>query len=207
MLVGIDFDNTIVCYDALIHRAATERGWLHEPVAATKAQVRDYLRRTEREPLWTELQGYVYGPGICDASPFPGVLEFLAQCHRRDIRCIIVSHKTRTPLAGPPHDLHAAAHRWLAHYGIYGDADSGITPERVFLELTKEAKLARIGAERCDVFIDDLPELLSEATFPADTRRILFAPAGDDGAVRDFATASSWSAITEMILSEASTPR
>lgn len=207
MLVGIDFDNTIVCYDELFHRVATERGLLDEPVAATKGTVRDYLRRTDREPCWTELQGYVYGPGIVAAAPFPGVLDFFARCRRRGIRCIIVSHKTRTPFAGPPYDLHAAAHRWLAAQGLYDAADSGIARDGVFLELTKEAKLERIGRERCDLFIDDLPELLSEPTFPADTRRILFSPAGDDGAARAFPCATSWSAITEMILSEASAPR
>ncbi len=39
MLVGLDFDNTIVCYDRLFHRLASERGFITEAVPATKGAV------------------------------------------------------------------------------------------------------------------------------------------------------------------------
>src|SRR5881392_3621645 len=73
MLVGLDFDNTIVCYDRLFHRLATERGLLPHGVAENKGAVRDYLRSIGREDDWTEMQGVGYGPRISDAEPFPGV--------------------------------------------------------------------------------------------------------------------------------------
>jgi hypothetical protein len=46
-----------------------------------------------------------------------------------------------------------------------------------FLELAKEAKVARIAALDCEVFIDDLPEIFASPDFPASARRILFDPA------------------------------
>ena len=49
MLVGLDFDNTIVCYDRLFHRLARERGLIPEHVPATKGAVRDHLRNVGRE--------------------------------------------------------------------------------------------------------------------------------------------------------------
>ena len=53
---------------------------------------------------------------------------------------------------------------------------------QVFFELTKEEKLARIGSFGCDVFLDDLPEILQASGFPASTRRILFDPEGHHAA-------------------------
>src|SRR4051812_20761119 len=144
MLVGLDFDNTIVCYDRLFHRLARERGLLPDHVPATKGAVRDHLRAIDREDDWTEMQGVGYGPRITDAEPFPGVKEFLAGCNAAGIRVVIISHKTRHPYLGAKHDLHAAAHTFLADHGFYRTADTGLSPESVYLELTKQAKLDRI---------------------------------------------------------------
>lgn len=200
MLVGLDFDNTVVCYDALFHRLATERGLLPPQVPATKGQVRDYLRRAGREDLWTELQGIAYGPRMAEATPFPGVLEFLARCRDNDDRCVIVSHKTRYPYAGTDHDLHVAAREWLVTNGFLDRARTGLSADHVYLELTKEAKLERIAELRCDVFVDDLPEFLAEPSFPPQTDRIWFAPAnGEPATDLPFRRAESWRAIGDLI--------
>jgi hypothetical protein len=78
MIIGLDFDNTIVCYDHIIHSAALERGLIPTHIRVSKNSIRDYLRGQDKDDLWTELQGYVYGPGLKDALPYPGVKEF---CH------------------------------------------------------------------------------------------------------------------------------
>lgn len=77
MRIGIDFDNTIVCYDGLFHRIAVEKGWLDSSVSATKQAVRDALRKQGQEEDWIWLQGEVYGARILQATPFPGVWDFL----------------------------------------------------------------------------------------------------------------------------------
>ena len=51
MIVGVDFDNTIVAYDALFHRVASERGLIPATVAATKIAVRDALRASGQEAI------------------------------------------------------------------------------------------------------------------------------------------------------------
>ena len=61
MRIGIDFDNTIVSYDALFHKVAREQGVVPPNTPANKLAVRDYLRQIGKEDLWTEMQGYVYG--------------------------------------------------------------------------------------------------------------------------------------------------
>src|SRR5204863_5483447 len=107
----------------------------------TNSHVRDHLRSIGREPDWTELQGIAYGPRIVDANPYPGVLDFLAGCLERRVNCAIISHKTRFPYLGEPHDLHGAAHLWLGAHGSYKTARTGLSPSAVHLALTKEGKL------------------------------------------------------------------
>lgn len=174
MFIGLDFDNTIVRYDRLFHRLAVERGFVPASLTATKQSVRDHMRANSREDEWTELQGVVYGPRIVDAEPWPGVLEFLGLCWDAGVQVAVVSHKTRHPYRGEKHDLHAAAFRFLEAHGFH---DLGLPRDRVFLEATLPEKLARIGSLRCSAFIDDLPEVLGEAAFPAEVRRVLFDPA------------------------------
>jgi hypothetical protein len=176
MLLGVDFDNTIVRYDRLFHHVAVERGLIPRDVPASKGDVRDYLRGIGGENDWIELQGIVYGVRMHEADPFPGVIEFFQRCIRDGVAVCIVSHKTRKPFQGPDCDLHEAAQRWLREHGFYDPAVVGLAPEQVWFELTKAEKLARIAAAGCTHFIDDLPELLGEASFPAGVERLLFDP-------------------------------
>jgi len=176
MKVGLDFDNTIVCYDRLFHTLAVERGLIPPETPVNKTAVRDYLRRIDREDDWTVLQGVAYGPEIHRAEPYPGVLDFLHRCRAQGVPVCIISHKTRHPYRGLQYDLHAAARSFLARHGFLQTAETGLGDENVFLELTKEAKLARIGAAGCTHFVDDLPEFLAEVAFPAGTARVLFDP-------------------------------
>ena len=46
--IGIDFDNTIVCYHKLFHRLAVERSLIPVSVAVSKCAVRDYLLEQQR---------------------------------------------------------------------------------------------------------------------------------------------------------------
>jgi hypothetical protein len=176
MRLGIDFDNTIVCYDALFHRLASERGLVPSNLAASKSAVRDYLRHAGNEEAWTEMQGMVYGPYLRDAHPFPGVLNFFRACRAAGIPVCIISHKTRHPFRGEPHDLHAAAIDWLEMQGFFDPAQVDLPRDQVFFELTKTAKLDRIRQSGCTHFIDDLPEFLGETAFPPQVLRLLFDP-------------------------------
>lgn len=178
MVIGIDFDNTIVCYDQLFHRVAREQGLIPADVPVAKNAVRQHLIRAGREAAWTAMQGHVYGERMLEALPFPGALDFLQRCVRRAIDVYIISHKTRHPYVGPQYDLHGASHAWLECHGFYDPARINLGRERVFFELTKTDKLERIGRLGCRFFVDDLPDILSAATFPAGVRRVLFDPSG-----------------------------
>lgn len=174
--IGVDFDNTIVCYDEVFHQAAVAKGLIPAFVPRTKDAVRNYLRAARREDDWTELQGYVYGPGMAGACPFPGVQGFFVACRAGGLSVYIISHKTRHPYRGPAHDLHAAARQWLAAQGFHDPEGIGLPPERVYFALTKQEKLARIREVGCTHFVDDLPEFLAEPAFPRDIAPLLFDP-------------------------------
>ena len=107
------------------------------------------------------------------AALFDGALEALTQLAGSGWEIVIVSHKTKTPFLGPPYDLHAAAHGFL-------HASELLKPRgpvsKAWFETTKEEKIQRIALERCDAFLDDLPEILLMPEFPTPTRKLLFAP-------------------------------
>lgn len=174
--IGVDFDNTIVCYDALFHRVAREQGLIPADVPVSKGAVRDHLRAIGQEDVWTAMQGDVYGKRMLEAHAFPGVLDCLRRLVQVSIPVFIVSHKTRHPYLGPKYDLHEAALAWMTQQGIFDPSSVGLPRAHVFLELTKQAKLQRIAALQCTHFIDDLPELLGDTEFPSGVERLLFDP-------------------------------
>lgn len=206
MRIGIDLDNTIVCYDDLFQRLAAERALAPPSPAMSKTSVRDHLRRSGRENEWTLLQGEAYGPRMAEARAFLGVLDFIIECRRASIAVCIISHKTRHPLAGPPYDLHRAGRDWLEHAGFF-TADTGLTSADVFFELTKEHKLKRIAQQRCTCFIDDLPELLSDPAFPAQVQRVLFDPASQESCLRrsSVMTLGAWRFASQLLFHEVTT--
>lgn len=176
MRIGIDFDNTIVCYDQIFHRVAREKEVIPPEVPVNKTAVRDYLRQAGLEPIWTEMQGYVYGPRLNEAQAFPGVIDFIKQAVSESHEVFIISHKTRHPYLGEKHDLHQAAWGWLQLNGFFLPTGVGLTRDHVFFQEAKVDKLSRIGECRCDVFIDDLPEILNAPEFPSGVDKILFDP-------------------------------
>jgi hypothetical protein len=175
--LGLDFDNTIVCYDTAIAVLAEQLFDLPPEVPRTKLGVRDFLRGADREPEWTAFQGELYGPGMRHAQPFEGAIETMQLLAAAGNDLVIVSHRSRRPYAGQPHDLHGAARSWVAEMlqsaGLFADDNSSVN----FLE-TRQEKVARISELSCQAFLDDLPEVLGAPGFPTSVAGILFEPCG-----------------------------
>lgn len=201
MRIGIDFDNTIACYEGAFHAAALERNLIPADLPRSKVHVRNYLNGAGQAEAFTELQGYLYGARMDLVSVYPGFHAFLATALAQGHDLFIVSHKTRRPIAGPVYDLHAAALRFLDAQGITRHLSS---TSRIFFEETKEAKILRAAALDVDTFIDDLPEILAMPGFPAKTRKILFDPDAHypDGDWRGqcFDTHRDWESVASALL-------
>lgn len=196
--IGIDFDNTIVSYDTLFYRVALERGLIPADLTRTKLSVRDHLRQSGREHIWTELQGYVYGARMEDALAYPGAIDFFSWAQASGNKLVIISHKTRRPFLGHPYDLHEAARGWVRKF-LTEQPQPLIQEADVYFELTKDEKLGRVAALDLDYFIDDLPEILSAPGFPPRTAGLLFDPDGaftGDAQIHAF---RSWQHISQHI--------
>lgn len=199
MVIGIDFDNTIICYDEVFHRAALSQGLIPSNLPARKNVVRDFLRGQGQEQEWTELQGLVYGTRMSEASAFPGFREFLERGMRVGLPIHIISHKTRTPAVGPAYDLHQAAMDWLRDQGFIEPAPHGLPLSRVCFGSTREEKIQLIRKAACTHFIDDLEEVFREESFPKDTVKILFAHTPPQPREKSLVIASGWPWLTEFL--------
>jgi hypothetical protein len=197
MRIGLDLDNTIICYDALFHRVARESDLVPASVAGSKRAVKAWVDAHHGNDVWTELQAEVYGPRLQDACAYPGALDFVVSCRALGHSFFILSHKTEFPARGVQCHLRLAATRWLKASRWIPEA---IAPEDVEFHSTRGDKVRAIAARQCDVFVDDLPEVFAEPGFPSTTRPILFDP--DSLYLDSFGAsrAESWAAVARQVL-------
>jgi len=178
MRIGLDFDNTIVCYDEAIIRLAEKIFDLPKELALTKTGLRDYLRRQGREPDWTSFQGELYGPGMKFAQPYNGCIEAINKLLRDGHTFFIISHRSKHPYGGQNYDMHAHARNWI-NTVLYSRIRTWVleeSHENTFFMETKQDKLQKIKELRIDYFLDDLPEMVDEAKKFVSGKSILFDP-------------------------------
>ena len=202
MLIGVDFDNTIVCYDQVFYEVARKKGLIPAEVPISKDQVRGYLQKHDREKEWTELQGVVYGPRIQEASPFPGVLEFLDRCKQQCIVICIISHKTEYARYDETRtNLREAALEWMEGHRFFQAAGLALSPDSVVFGATRQEKIEHIRQSGCTHFIDDLEEVFLEETFPANVEKIFFAP-NRQSAAAGVKVMAGWEEINDYFFSD-----
>lgn len=199
--IGLDFDNTLIRYDAVFLQVARERRLVGPDFAGRKQAVRDQIRRLPSGEIhWQKLQGYVYGKGITAATMFEGVDRFLRRCVREGVSIVIVSHKTEYG-----HDdrnrvnLRDAARGWMQARGFFSATGFGISADSIFFESTRADKVARIGALSCTHFVDDLVEVVADPRFPASVEPILFNADCGHSPVERCKVCSSWHEIEEHV--------
>lgn len=191
--VGVDLDNTLAFLDHLFQERAVQRGWLPAMPVLDKTGVRQALRtRPHGEHLWQQLQAEVYGPAMQQARLMDGAREFLQHCRQQGVAVHIVSHKTRHASAAPDSwDLRQAARDWLETQGFFAADGLAIPRDHLFFAATRSEKVARITALKLSHFVDDLPEVLTDAAFPANILRLWFNP-GQQGALPGVISCADW---------------
>jgi hypothetical protein len=196
---GLDFDNTLVSYDALLARIAGERCLLPSTIPETKRKLRDRIRQLESGEIeWQKCQALLYGPRIGEATLIDGVARFFELCHRQGVKLYIVSHKTEfSQYDGTRTNLRTAALEWMRANGFFEPHSLGLNVQDVFFAGTRQEKIDRIAALQCTDFIDDLEETFLEAGFPQATRRILYEPGRDSPAPPGVAWMNNWHDISE----------
>jgi hypothetical protein len=204
MKVGIDFDNTLVSYDNVFLKAASEHNLLPQSFSGGKKDVRNAIRASAGEAAWTKLQAEVYGNRMAEARMIEGAKEFVAACRESGATVNVVSHKTRFAAADPGGaDLHAVARSWMEANGFFSKEGLGLRREDIYFEPTREGKCRRIEALGCGYFIDDLEEVFREPSFPLGVQCFLLHRGDGPVPSGPFTAFASWDAITEAVFSRA----
>jgi hypothetical protein len=204
MLIGLDFDNTIACYDEAISLLADNLLELPSELPKTKQELCNYLRKNDREVEWTHFQGVLYGPGMVHARPHERAIETMQHLESEGHELMIVSHRSKHPYAGPPYDLHAAAHEWvknrLQSAGLFLNKRRAYSKYEFvnFLE-TRDEKLSMIKELGCHLFVDDLLEILEATSFPKGTAGVLFDPTGKHSHINEKLTIATWEQLPAII--------
>ena len=201
MRIGLDFDNTMIRYDGVFREAAIERGLVPADFSGNKQQVRDSIRLLpDGEQRWQALQGYVYGRGIGGATLFEGLGDFLRRARAYGDIVLVVSHKTEHGHFDPDRvNLRQAALRWMERQGFFAEQGFSLAPANIHFASTRLEKLSRIGDLACDVFIDDLAEVLSDPEFPGSVRRILFSEHAEKTDDLPYEICRDWASIQEAV--------
>jgi hypothetical protein len=201
--IGIDFDNTIVSYDDLIHRAAVDRGLVDVGAGRSKRALRDRIRQlADGEIEWQKLQAVVYGPLMRDARLIDGAAEFVRCCRDAGILVCVVSHKTEYANYDVTQtNLRTEALEWMAAHGFFDRRGLALDRSNVYFESTRDQKIFRIRSIGCTHFIDDLEEVFLEPSFPPGVQKILYAPDAAGVSGSGAIVMRSWQAVRDYFFS------
>lgn len=204
LCIGIDFDNTIACYDQVFATVAAKEGLTEDIDQLAKAGVKTkILSDPGGEITWQKLQGQIYGKYMHMAFPFPGFAEFLYLSKLKGHTVFIVSHKSeyghfdenKVP-------LRSEAMKWLQEKNFVGEGNLMISKDEVFFASTREVKIDQIRQLKCTHFIDDLPEVFNEPSFPEGTDKYLFDPQKQTPTLLNARTVNSWRSVTRDLLGD-----
>ena len=199
--IGIDFDNTIACYDQAFNDVASLLGLKSDDQPASKIDVKALvLERVSGDLDWQRLQGQVYGKHMLLAKVFAGFREFLYLSKLRGHEVFVVSHKSEFGHFDEEFvPLRDQAFLWLTSNMILQQNELTLSKEHVFFESTREDKVRRIRDLACTHFIDDLPEVFGEPLFPDNVQKIWFCPAGASKKDTEIPVVGSWRELTNKL--------
>ena len=200
--IGIDFDNTIACYEQAFLEVAASLDIVIDPGVYGKSDVkRCIVDQPNGEFKWQRLQGKVYGKYMSLARCYAGVQEFIYLARERGHQVFIVSHKSEFGHFDEELvPLRVQAISWLNQFGFLGEPNHLISYDQVFFESTRAEKIARVCKLNCTHFIDDLLEVFDAPGFPSDIIKILFTPHQPEYAANGIQGVSSWRGITSRLL-------
>jgi hypothetical protein len=161
MIIGFDFDNTIINYSHLFNLVAKKKKIINKNLKLDKKKLKNYLIRSNKHKEWTIIQGEVYGKEIMKAKVFEGFNKLFRYLIKNNVKVYIVSHKTKYPYSGKKINLRNVASRWIKKNIIKINKDLNFTLKNVYFENSITNKIKRIISLKCNIFVDDLPVILN----------------------------------------------
>lgn len=198
--IGIDFDNTIACYDNLFPKIATQLGLVRDKICLSKNDVKEnLLQQNDGDLIWQKLQGKVYGKYMLQAEIFPGFYEFLCLSKLRGVDIFIVSHKSEFGHFDEEKiPLRKQALKWLEKQEVINKERWSISQNNIFFESTRKDKIKRIKLLQCTHFIDDLSVVLKEID-SANIQKIWFNTSCQTSMEKSINEFPSWRQITNYL--------
>ena len=150
MIIGLDFDNTIILYDTPVHEVALSMGLIPSTLAKDKIVVRDYIRQSAAgDEGWQKVQGQIYGKKIGLATLAEGFVQFAEEARKRGVTLKVVSHKTERGHFDDQHiNLRTAALDWMTQKKFFSETAKGglgFLKEDIFFEETRLGKINRLA--------------------------------------------------------------
>ena len=140
-VIGVDLDNTIVSYDALIHKVALEMGLVSEGIKKVKRHIRDAVRQVHGDEKWQEVQAVIYGQRMGEAELIDGVERFFRLCKDNRVKVFIISHKTEfSNYFGGGSNFRKAALDWMERNNFFKEGGLAVSRADVHFESTREGK-------------------------------------------------------------------
>jgi len=142
------------------------------------------------------LQAVIYGKDISRANPFDyacSVLNLLSNIKGFEI--FIISHKTKKAVANNKVNLHIAAKNWIKQNNFFHGKDKKWLKNHIFFETSLLKKINRIKKIKCNVFVDDLPEVLD--LLPNSIIKLLFNHSEDSNKNKKYKVINSWKEFTK----------
>ena len=159
--LGIDLDNTIICYDRLIYNIAKKKfpklNLKNEKIS--KKDIKNEIIKSYGNEQRTKLQGIIYGKKILNSNLFDGFYQTIEEL-KNDFELFIISHKTKYPALGEKVNLRDSAKRFLKKHKISFCKNELIKKKNIHFADTKNKKIDIISRNQIDIFIDDLDEIL-----------------------------------------------
>ena len=199
MLIGLDFDNTIACYNDVFSSEAKLQGLVSDDWQGDKNELKLFLYSQEGgQTLWQKMQGQVYGPSMQKATLFPGLARFLFRCKLNGHKIFIVSHKTKYGHFDKTKTLlRDASLKWMDNQGFFEDDIFGINKENVFFANTQSEKVLKIKSLNLDFFVDDLETIFLHNDFPK-IKKILFNKSSESHSDIEFF--NNWASIEKYLI-------
>lgn len=193
-VIGIDFDNTLVCYNQPIRLKLQELGLDEKSDHSPKNELKQHLIEGGGNLAWTLFQGELYGREIEKAQPAEGATQAINTLLHSGYDVRIISHRSLFSALGPAYPLHQAAIRFL-ETRILPEIEPALRDRLSYRFCPSlEKKISEIRDANCHAFIDDLSSVLTHPNFPKNTHRIHYSNSSSIPITRD-----NWGDIAETI--------
>jgi|LakMenEpi03Aug12_release.lakeMendotaPanAssembly.Ray.scaffolds.fasta_scaffold398685_2 hypothetical protein len=160
LVLGIDFDNTIISYDKVFYSIALKKKLVKKKIQKKKTIIKKEIIKYSNEDEWTRIQGLAYGKYISKAKQYPNALTILKNLSLK-YKLYLISHKTKKPFIGKNYNLRKKAMMWLRKNNFINSIESPFNSKDIYFENTVKKKIQRIKKLKCNIYIDDLKAILS----------------------------------------------